>query len=47
MLKEVWLDIGIERIDTYKGVTIKVLLDSSTMVMFMDRKTVAKYRFKL
>jgi len=29
MLKKVWLNIGIERTDTHKGVTIKVLLDSS------------------
>jgi len=31
MLKEVWLDIGIERADTHKGVTIKMLLDSGVM----------------
>ena len=47
MLKEVWLDIGIERTDTHKGVTIKVLLDSSTTRMFMDRKTLAKHKFRL
>jgi len=47
MLKEVWLDIGIERTDTHKGVIIKTLLDSGTTGMFMDRKTAAKYRFRL
>jgi len=47
MLKEVWLDIRIERTDTHKGVTIKVLLDSSTTGIFMDRKMVAKHRFRL
>jgi len=47
MLKEVWLDIGIERMDTHEGITIKVLLDSSTMGMFIDRKTAAKYGFRL
>jgi len=47
MLKEMWLDIGIERTDTHKGVTIKVLLDSGAMGMFMDRKTAAKHRFRL
>jgi len=47
ILKEVWLDIGIERIDTHKGVTIKVLLDSSITGMFMDKKTVAKHGFRL
>jgi len=47
MLKEVWLDIRIERMDTHEGITIKVLLDSSTMGMFIDRKTAAKYGFRL
>ena len=42
-----WLDIGIERMDIHKGITIKVFLNSGTTGMFMDRKTVAKHRFKL
>jgi len=46
-LKEVWLDIGIEKTDTHEGITIKALLDSSTTGMFIDRKTAAKYGFKL
>jgi len=41
------LDVGIERIDTHKGVTIKALLDSGTTGMFMDRKTADKHGFKL
>jgi len=36
MLKEVWLDIDIEKTNTYKGIIIKVLLDSSAMGMFMS-----------
>jgi len=47
MLSEVWLNIGIEKTDTYEGITIKVLLDSGAMRMFMDRKTAAKHGFKL
>jgi len=47
MLKEVWLDIGIERTDTHKGITIKVLLDSGAIGIFMDRKTAAKHGFRL
>jgi len=47
MLKEVWLDIGIERTDTYEGVIIKALLDSGTTGMFIDRKTAAKHGFRL
>ena len=33
--------------DTYEGVTVKALLDSGVTGMFMDRKMVAKYRFRL
>jgi len=47
MLREVWLSIGIEKIDTHEGITVKVLLDSGTMGMFMDKRTVAKHGFKL
>jgi len=31
MLREVWLNIGIEKIDTHEGVVVKVLLDSSAI----------------
>ena len=33
--------------DMREGITIKVLLDSGTTGMFMDRKMAAKYRFRL
>jgi len=47
MLKKMWLNIGIEKIDTYEGITVKALLDSSTIGMFMDRKMAARHSFKL
>jgi len=47
MLSEVWLNIGIKKTDTHEDITIKVLLDSRVMEMFMDRKTAAKHEFKL
>jgi len=47
ILREVWLNIGVEKIDTYEGVMIKALLDSGTTGMFMDRQTAARYGFKL
>jgi len=31
------LNIGVEKIDTHKGIMIKVLLDSGARGMFMDR----------
>ena len=47
MLREVWLNIGVEKINTHEGVMIKALLDSGATGMFMDRQTVAKHGFKL
>jgi len=47
MLREVWLNIRVEKIDTHKGIMVKVLLDSSATGMFMDKRTAAKHRFKL
>ena len=37
------MDIGIEKVDTHKGIIVKALLDSGAMGMFMDQKMVAKH----
>ena len=42
-----WLNIGIKKVDTYEGVTVKALLDSSTTGMFIDQRTAVKHGFKL
>jgi len=47
MLKEVWLNIGVQKIDIHKGVTVKVLLDSGATGVFMDKRLAAKQGFKL
>ena len=47
MLREVWLNIGVEKIDTHEGIMIKVLLDSGAMRMFMNRQMIARHGFKL
>jgi len=47
MLREVWLNIGVEKIDTHEGVIIKALLDSSATEMFMNRQIAARHGFKL
>jgi len=41
------LNIGVEKINMYKDVMIKVLLDSSATGMFMDRQMAARHGFKL
>ena len=47
MLREVWLNIGVEKADIHKDTTVKALLDNSVTEMFIDKKIVAKYGFKL
>ena len=47
ILREVWMDIGIEKVDMHEGITVKVLLDSGATGMFMDWKIAAKYGFRL
>ena len=47
ILREVWLNIGIEKLDTHEGVTVKALLDSSATGMFMDKRTAARHGFML
>ena len=47
MLREVWLSIGLEKIDTHEGIIVKVLLDSGATEMFINRKTAARHGFKL
>ena len=38
ILREVWLSIGVEKVDTHKRVTVKVLLDSGIMEMLLQHK---------
>ena len=47
ILREIWIDIGIKKVDIHKGITVKILLDSSTTGMFIDWKMAAKYGFRL
>jgi len=47
ILREIWMDIGIEKVDMYKGITVKALLDSGTTEMFMDQRMAAKHGLRL
>ena len=47
ILREVWLDIGIEKVDIHEGVTVKALLSSGATGMFMDKRMAEKHSFKM
>jgi len=46
-LREVWLNIRLERVDTHKGVSVKALLDSRATGLFISKKLVERQGFKL
>ena len=47
MLREVWLNVRVEKLDMHEGVTVKALLDSGATGMFMDKRIAARHGFKL
>ena len=44
---EVWLNIGVEKLNMHKDVTVKALLDNGATRIFMDKRIVARHEFKL
>ena len=46
-LKDVWMQVGLEKVDNHKGVSVKALLDSGATGMFANKKFVEKNSFKL
>ena len=45
MLRKVWLNIGVEKVDTHEGIIVKALLDSGTTGIFMNRKMATRHGF--
>jgi len=43
----VWLNIRVKKVNIYKSITVKVLLNSSIIEMFINKKMAAKHRFRL
>jgi len=46
-LREVWMSVGIERIDTHEERTVKALLDSGAIGMFMSKSLAQKGGYRL
>jgi len=47
MLREVWLNVRVEKLGMHKSVTVKTLLNSGATRMFIDKRMVARHEFKL
>jgi len=46
-LREVWLNVRLERVDTHEGMSVRALLDSRAMGLFMSKRLAEKQGFKL
>jgi len=46
-LKEVWMQVGLEKVDSHEEVSVKALLDSGATEMFADKKFVERNGFRL
>jgi len=47
LLREVWLEVGLEKLENHKGVAVKALLDSGAIGLFMDTTFAKEQRFKM
>ena len=46
-LREVWLKVGLEKLENHKGVAVKALLDSGATGLFMNATFAKEKRFKM
>jgi len=42
LLRKVWIQVGVEKIDTYEGIFVKVLLNSRATELFANKRFVKK-----
>ena len=47
LLREVWLKVGLEKLENHKGVAVKALLDSRATGLFMDMTFAKEKGFKM
>ena len=46
-LREVWMKVGLEKLESHKGVAVKALLDSRATGLFMDTTFAREKGFKM
>jgi len=47
LLREVWLKVGLEKLESHEGVAVKALLDSGATGLFMDTTFAKEKGFKM
>jgi len=47
LLREVWIRVGLEKLENYKEITVRVLLDSEATGLFMDTTFAQEKGFKM
>jgi len=47
LLREVWMKVGLEKLESHKGVAVKALLDSGATGLFMDTTFAREKGFKM
>ena len=46
-LREVWLKVGLEKLESHEGIAVKALLDSGVTDLFMDMTFAKEKGFKM
>jgi len=46
-LREVWMKVGLEKLENHKGIVVKALLDSGTTGLFMDMTFAREKGFRM
>jgi len=47
LLREVWIKVGLEKLENYEGVAVRALLDSGAIGLFIDMTFAKEKGFKM
>jgi len=47
LLREVWMRVGLEKLESHKGIVVKALLNSGAIGLFMDMAFAKEKGFKM
>ena len=47
LLREIWMKVGLEKLENHEGITVKTLLDSRATGLFMDTTFAREKGFRM